>query len=45
MEVMRFGGELYCILNQIIMADSQLALVYLSKVDFIDTYMRLWVRI
>ena len=45
MEVMRFGGELHCILNQILLADSQLAPVYLSKVDLVDTYMRLLVRI
>ena len=45
MEVMRFGGELHRILNQILMADSQLAPVYLSKVDLVDTYKRLCVRI
>ena len=40
---MRFGGALQRILKQVLTADSHLGLVYLSKVDLTDAYMRLWV--
>ena len=44
MEAMRFGGALQRILKQVLASESRLGLVYLSKVDLADAYMRLWVR-
>ena len=44
MEAMCFGGALQRILNKVLTADPRLGPVYLSKVDFLDAYMRLWVR-
>ena len=42
MEAMRFGGALQRILRQVITIDPRLGLVYLSKVDLDDSYMRSW---
>ena len=44
MEAIRLGGWLLRILKQLLTADPRLGPVYLSKVDLVDTYMRLWVR-
>ena len=43
MEVMRFGVALRHILKQVLTADPRIGPVYLSKVDLVDVYMRLWV--
>ena len=42
MEAMRFGGALQRILRQVITIDPRLGMVYLSKVDLDDAYMRSW---
>ena len=44
MEAMRFEGALQRILRQVLTFDPLRDLVYLSKVDMDDAYMRLWVR-
>ena len=44
MEAMRFRGALQRILKQVLTANQRLGPVYLSMVDFVDAYMRLWVR-
>ena len=44
MEAVRFGGALQRILKQVLTADPRLVPVYLSKVDLMDAYMRLWAR-
>ena len=41
---MHFGGALQLILKQVLTVDPGLGPVYLSKVDLVDAYMRLWVR-
>ena len=41
MEAMRFGGALQSILKQVLAANPCLGLVYFSKVDLVDTYLRL----
>ena len=41
---MRFGGALQSILKQLLTANLGLGLVYLSRVDTENAYMRLWVR-
>ena len=43
-KVMRFGGSLAPISRQILSVDPALGLVYLSKVDLEDAYMRILVR-
>ena len=45
MEVMPFGCALHQILQQVLVADTRLVLVYISKVDLPDLYMRLLARI
>ena len=44
MEAMRFGGALQSILKQLLTSKLRLRLVYISRLDFVDAYMRLWVR-
>ena len=44
MEANRFWGALQSILKQVLNSNPRLGLVYLSKVDLADAYMRLCVR-
>ena len=44
MEAMRFRGALHSILKQVLTADLSIGLVYLSKIDLVGAYMRLWVK-
>ena len=41
---MRFSGALHHILKQVITSNLLLGPFYLSRVDLLDSYMRLWVR-
>ena len=41
---MNFRSALLHITKQVLTAHLRLGQVYLSKVDFVDSYMRLWVR-
>ena len=41
---MCFGGAVQRILKQVHTSEPYLWLVYLSKVDLVDAYMRLWVK-
>ena len=41
---MCFGGALQRIIKQVLTSDPCIRLVYLSKVDLADAYMRLWVK-
>ena len=44
MEAMRFSGALQRILKQVLTVDLRLGPVYLNRIDLVDAYMRLWVR-
>ena len=44
MEAMRFRGVLLRIIKQALTADPRQGPVYLRKVDLVDAYMRLWLR-
>ena len=44
-EAMRFDGTLCRIIRRVLLADPQLGLVYLGKVDLANAYMRIWVRL
>ena len=44
-EIMRFGVTLRRIIRRILQADPQLGPFYLGKVDLVDSYMRIWVRL
>ena len=41
-EAMRFGGALLRILKKVLATEPNIGPVYLSKVDLVDAYMRLW---
>ena len=45
MEAMHFGGAFHRILQQVLAANLGLWLVYLSKVNLDNAYMRLWLRV
>ena len=45
MEVMHFRGAILRIFKQVLSADPHLGPVYLRKVEFSDTYMRLWMGV
>ena len=44
MDAMIFGGALQRILKQVLTAETCLGPVYLSRVELVDAYMRMWVR-
>ena len=42
---MRFGKDLYRVIDYILEAPPKLGPTFFNKVDLADTYMRIWVRL